>query len=290
VTYRDPVTSEEKAIHARGLPRKEIQKLQRSRYGAAPSPMKAADLRFLDEGKIAVVKIHGFGGMVGFRSLRKFIDQAFQEIHDQDSKALIIDVRDNDGGAHDVAEQVFSYLADKPFLYYRDLVLNSLTFSFLPYAKPSTPIPADAVAKWPDGKFHHVTQANWGMQQPRQPHFGGKIYVLMNGGSFSSTCEFLSATRSYTKAIFIGEESGGSYSGNTSGMKYDITLPNSKLILRVPTVGYYMAAVKDHLDLDRGILPDYPIQQSIQDLLGSEDREMKKALDLARKDNSESSR
>jgi hypothetical protein len=111
----------------------------------------------------------------------------------------------------------------------------------------------------------------------------------MNGGSFSSTCEFLSATRSYTKAIFIGEESGGSYSGNTSGMKYDITLPNSKLILRVPTVGYYMA-VKEHLDLDRGILPDYPIQQSIEDLLGSEDREMKQALDLARKDNSESSR
>jgi hypothetical protein len=281
-TYRQDAGGAEKTARVIGLSREKIQDRLRSRSALGPTPMHSADLDFLDEGKIAVLRIYGFGGFAGtLQPLGKFIDKAFEQILDKGSMSLIIDVRNNDGGAHELAEQLFAHLVDKPFLYYQDLVLNALTFSFLPYAKPSKPIPADAVRKGPDSKYHHITQANWGTQQPRAPHFAGQVYVFMNGGSFSSTCEFLAAVRSRKRAVFIGEESGGSYSGNTSGLKYDITLPSSKLVLRLPTVGYYMA-INSHQPLDRGVLPDHAVRYSIEELLEGVDKEMQLALDLAR--------
>jgi C-terminal processing protease CtpA/Prc len=213
--------------------------------------------------------------------LGKFIDRAFQRIQDRGARALVIDVRDNDGGSHELAERLFSHLADGPFRYYRDLVLNDISFSFLPHASPSTPVPADAVKRGPDGKYHHVTQANWGTQRPTPPRFGGKVYVLMNGGSFSCTCEFLAAARCRTKAVLIGEESGGAFGGNTSGLKYDVRLPNSKHVLRLPVVAYQME-VDGRQPAGRGVLPDHAARPSIEDLLGGTDGAMELALRMAR--------
>ena len=48
-----------------------------------------------------------------------------------------------------------------------------------------------------------------GLKSPREPGFGGALFLLMNGGSFSTSTEFLAAIRSHRPATFIGEESSG---------------------------------------------------------------------------------
>lgn len=52
-----------------------------------------------------------------------------------------------------------------------------------------------------------------GIQQPSEPHSSGKVLVLMNGGSFSTTCEFRSNLPYRKRATFVGEEAGGGYYG-----------------------------------------------------------------------------
>jgi hypothetical protein len=61
-----------------------------------------------------------------------------------------------------------------------------------------------------------------------------------------------------------------------------VTLPHSKLNVRVPLVAYYMA-VSGYRDAARGVIPDYPVHYSIEELLEGTDKEMAVALELARK-------
>jgi hypothetical protein len=82
------------------------------------------------------------------------------------------------------------YPADAPFHYYDDLVAKALTFSFLSQTQQAQPLPADEFARGADGKYHWVKHL-LGLMQPRQPHFAGKVYLLINGGCFSACAEFV---------------------------------------------------------------------------------------------------
>ena len=121
-----------------------------------------------------------------------------------------------------------------------------------------------------------------GIQQPSKPTFAGKVLILINGGSCSTTAEFLSQTHYHKRAKFIGEESGGGYYGTTSGVVPALTLPNSKLIVYVPLVTYYLA-VNGYKAVAHGVLPDHPISYTIEELLAGKDKELALALELARK-------
>jgi hypothetical protein len=254
-------------------------------------PRSAASLKFLDQDKIAVLKINQFGGQVvgegegegqPKKTLHEFYKESFAAFKAKGTKTLILDLRNNGGGADELGRLLLSYLVEKPFKYYDDLVLNALEFSFLKDTNKGKPFPEDQVERQPNGKYRLVKHPNWGEQQPSQPTFTGKVLILINGRSFSTTSEFLSQAHFLKRATFIGEESGGGYYGNSSGAMPAVTLPHSKLVVRVPLLTYYMA-VSGYKDAARGVIPDYPVQYSIAELLEGTDKELALALELARK-------
>jgi C-terminal processing protease CtpA/Prc len=199
------------------------------------------------------------------------------------TKTLILDLRNNGGGADELGKLLLSYLLDKPFKYYDDLVINAREFSFQKYTNLPKSLPADALERQPNGKYRFVKHPNWGLQQPSKPAFAGKVFILINGGSFSTTAEFLSQAHFHKRATFIGEESGGGYYGNTSGVVARLTLPHTKAVVYVPLMTYYMA-VKGYKAAAHGVLPDHPIRYTIEELLEGKDKELALALELARKD------
>jgi C-terminal processing protease CtpA/Prc len=101
----------------------------------------------------------------------------------------------------------------------------------------------------------------------------------MNGGSFSTTCEFLSTLHNHGGATFVGEETGGAYYGNTSGADVGLLLPHSKLALPVPLVAYYMA-IDGNAQAAHGIRPNYPVESTIDDILAGRDQALDTALRL----------
>ena len=105
-------------------------------------------------------------------------------------------------------------------------MINARQFTFQKYTDNPEPLPANLLEVQPDGKYRMVKHPNWGMQQPSKPTFHGKVLILINGGSFSTTSEFLSHAHFHKRATFIGEESGGGYYGNTSGPSLRLTLPH----------------------------------------------------------------
>ena len=282
VVYRTP----DGKRHTSDLASMTIPDREKAWEARHPKPLKTnADLKFLDDGKIAVLAIrHWYEYADDERKLTflNFLKDSFAQIQTNKSHSLIIDVRDNDGGLDAPGKELFAFLYDQPFYYDEKMIVNAREFDFFKYDPEAKPVRADIVEQQPDGKFLRVKHPNLGIQQPAQPHFGGKVFALMNGGSFSTSTEFLSTLHFYKRAVFIGEEPAGAYYGLTAGRFVNVELPSSKLMLRFGLVTYYQA-VSGYKHKDRGVLPDYPITYTILDLIARRDKDMDLALSLARK-------
>jgi len=195
----------------------------------------------------------GFLDQTG-ENFSNFLDSSFTDIRKKQIKKLLIDVRSNQGGNDGNGEMLYAYLTQKPFMYYAS---------------------QETVSE----KFPEKGHPNLGLQQPKNNSFNGSVYILMNGRSFSGVAEFSSIVKSNNRGVFIGEECGGGYYGNTSGDEAMVNLPNTGITVRIPMIKYTMAVKKLSHNMN-GILPDYPSYITISDIIEKTDGQMKYALSI----------
>jgi hypothetical protein len=285
IIYKSPDNNELKKIEVKGLRRKELTSIFEARYPDAAQNTLPIELEY--RGDIAILTIRTFAGGAYQRakiSYPGFMKKSFREFEEKNIKTLVIDLRNNGGGSDLFGKILFAYLTDRQFTYYKHLRVKKKEFSFLDY----TDVPPEE-RKLPDNRFKEnesgtydlLGHPNLGIQNPIKPTFKGKVYVLINGASFSASGECTSLIHFYKKAKFIGEECGAGYYGNTSGFMPRLTLPNTRIQVRIPLVKYSMA-VSGYAP-DRGIIPDYPISPTMKDILNGKDTEMDFVLKLIKK-------
>lgn len=287
LVLKGPGSSKPETVQVAGRKHEELLKLSKMLHPQDQASKDFADLKFLDDGKIAYMTYSAFGTNVD--EGQAFMKRAFESIQSKGSRALILDVRENAGGEDELGELLFSYFVATPFRYYDDIIVNKWQGSFPFTAKYTDPhrdlnIPEGVAELRPDGRSHITVTSEplLGLQQPSKPTFSGRLYVLINGGSFSTTAEFLSVLDSHHRATFIGEESGGGYYGNTSGSAARIVLPNTRMVLYIPVMDGYVAVSGSH-DAAHGVIPDFLVKHTITDLEAGVDLDFELALDLARK-------
>ena len=116
---------------------------------------------------------------------------------------------------------------------------------------------------------------------PNQNGFKGKLYVLINGGSFSASCILSSNLKGTKRAVFVGEETGGDYNGCVAGWAPEIKLPNSRLNLRLPLL---IIQPKQKTNIEgHGIFPNVEIEPSLTDKINNIDPELNWVLDDIKK-------
>jgi len=103
-------------------------------------------------------------------------------------------------------------------------------------------------------------------------HYDGKIYVLINGGSFSASCILASSLKSNPNVTFVGEETGGAFNGTVAGIMPVVDLPNSKIPLRLGLMD--IKTINQTEVKGRGIFPDIEIIPTIKDKIKNNDLEM----------------
>ncbi|MBO0862660.1 MAG: hypothetical protein J2P21_30000 [Chloracidobacterium sp.] len=235
-------------------------------------------LRFLKDPEIAQIRIRGFGG----RDYPQWMEDTFKTLREKGTTVLILDLRDNGGGDDMYGAMLVSYLTDKPFRYFDHINIKTITPSFKEHSiwrvenearlrEGATPNPA--------GGFQVNAKGHPGVaeQPPGKYPFMGKVFVLIDGGTFSTAADFCAVTHHLKRATFIGEETGGAYYGNNSGVQPVLTLPNSKVRVRLPMYEYWNA-VPGYDGKRRGTIPDHVVETKSANLLRGVDGQLELAL------------
>jgi len=283
--YKSPLDSTDKGILVAGLDVDEMKRIIEERYPAAEKTHPPIELGY--KGNVAVLTIRTFADgpyrLAGL-SFPAFLKRTMEELSEKEIEHLIIDLRDNGGGADMNGKLLFSYLIDRPYMYYKYLEVSRNELSFLEHSDSPdlNRMLKSRTEKNERGKHNLLLHPNLGEQKPMQPIFDGQVYVLINGGSFSASGETTSLMHFYKRAVFIGEECGAGYYGNTSGIMPTLTLPQTRIRIRIPMVRYVMD-VSGYDHPDRGIIPDFPFSRKIGDLLNGSDTELEFVLDLINK-------
>lgn len=286
IVYRMPRNPTPKTISVKGLRSGSLDRLFRERYPQAQRSDPPMELQYREGAAVLTIRTFSDGP---FRSIGTNypveLRKVFTELDEKKIERLIVDLRGNGGGADMNGRLLVSYLLDKPFRYYTHLEMNRNSFSFLEHTdSPALNETLDRrLRKNDQGTYDAVAHPNLGVMKSMQPGFRGRVLVLIDGRSFSASGECTSILHFHSRADFVGEECGAGYYGNTSGIMPEVTLPNTRLRLRLPLVRYHMA-VSGYGDRNRGIIPDYPFSRSISDLLEDRDTELEYALDLIRKE------
>ncbi len=254
--------------------------------GDAPSS-KPLRLDYLPDRGAARLRIATFNAdEIGeaHQDLPAFLAEAFADLRERDIQDLILDLRGNDGGRDAFGSLLCSYLLSVPFRYYDRLELASDHYSFLEFTNMDSAALAGLFAglvRSESGELRRPesAHANLALQEPRPRPYRGRVWVLVNGASFSTTAELCSILHHHRRAQFIGEEIGGAYGGNTSGSFLILTLPASRIRIAVPLVSYVLAVPAEDR-IPRGVRPDCAVQPTIDDVLRSVDRELETTLDL----------
>ena len=235
-------------------------------------------LTFTLDSAIARLRIRGFNGA----RFTSEIDSVLNIVREKGTKALILDLRGNGGGVDEYGAFLVSRFVKQPFRYFDRIHLTSISPSFATW-KPSTfdeirngtePDPAGGYLVKP------VLHSGIVEQKPAENPFTGELFVLTDGSTFSTSADVTATLHNMKRATFIGEETGGGYEGNTSGLNALVVLPSSRLELKIMMFDYYNA-VKPAVR-GRGTIPDYPVALRVDDLLAGVDTPMQRAEALAR--------
>lgn len=253
------------------------------------------ELRINDD-KTAYLAIHSFrhtyydhdgNETVAFEVFSSKIDSVFRQILHSNVKKLIIDIRHNGGGTEGYEDYVLSYLTDQVYNKYKYVETNALGYSFLEHTQYNT---AEEVASLERDLKKEFEQSQDGrylrrkgfmkVEPPKEITYKGELFVLISGKTYSGGSEFAGLLRDKTKALFIGEETGGGYYGQSSGYGLTLTLPNTQIRIRIPLFKFVTDFNAYDIPIGRGVIPDYKIQPTIEEYLSGTDAVKRFAMKL----------
>jgi hypothetical protein len=271
-------SKEVREITVPGIKGKDVGRILNERYPGAAERRPVYELSF--RGTTAVLTIRSFADDPEKGSLLypEFLKNAFLTLEEKKTPNLIIDLRGNGGGRDEYGKLLFAHVMDRPFLYYWTLETKKDRYDFFRFTNESAKDAEDLanpLKKNARGRFDVLGHPNSGLQKPEGPRFTGRVAILIDGLSFSTTGETTSLFHYHKKAVFFGEECGSGYYGNSSYMVM-ATLPNTRIQVRIPLVLNTLAV--DGYPKDRGIVPDFPISPTIADLLAGRDPVLERAL------------
>jgi C-terminal processing protease CtpA/Prc len=114
------------------------------------------------------------------------------------------------------------------------------------------------------------------VHQPYQNAFNGKVFVLVNEGSFSNSSIFSEAFKKYNRGKLIGTETGGC--STLSGGDGYFTCPNTRINLLKVT--HRMITTKTHIKNGQGVIPDLIIEPTLEQILNNDDIVLKRTIEI----------
>lgn len=232
------------------------------------------------------------------KKYKEFIGDFFNKY--ENKKQIIIDLRNNPGGDGRFAYYLLNYLIDEPYISHTrfDFKISQV---FVNYARQQglygkyweKKIPR--LLWWfPFYKFDLKNYYWWDKARkgnigeyvidhdaietpdPKIKKYKGKVYLLISNYTNSAAVVFSAIFKYYNLGTIIGRETGGRISFTSDSII--LQMPDSKLAVWVPTAILSLPGNNP----DRGVLPDVPVELSIQDQIAGidVDRDIEKLKEI----------
>lgn len=262
------------AIHVRSFPPIPLSPKDDSLF----TVYKRANMKFryLDQtNKTFLLKITAFSRKKEKKAYRKI----FRRLEKNKTENLIIDLRNNGGGSLANSYRLLSYLLTKnetqtlktaiknyPYRKYTsgNIWFRSMRFVFKIVGTKKT--------------INDTDNYIYTIKKSKKHHYDNKVFVLINGGSFSASCLVAAYLKMDKRAVFIGEETSGTMEGCNAGITPYYKLPNTKMKLRVPAFRVQHDVCAEITG--RGIIPEYKVTYTFNDILKRKDLELEKVKEL----------
>ena len=101
----------------------------------------------------------------------------------------------------------------------------------------------------------------------------GRLFVIVDGGTFSAAVSLAAAVERETHALFVGEPTGEG--PNSCGDPRRVTLPGSGLVVRISALDWQQS---DPRDRRPWIAPDLPVSLTFADVLAKRDPALERIL------------
>lgn len=202
-----------------------------------------------------------------------FYKQSFKEISKQKIQNLVIDLRANGGGKLSNGAYLLQYLARTSFVPTKRIYLTINDEKLRKISGDSLRLDEQfQLAADPEGKY--LVNNSEGIKELKsfsllEDRFKGKVFVLIDGGTVSAAGNFAALLREHTNAVFIGSETGG-YAGISNGIQ-QLNLMGSHTDVAINFPLTHSEINIDSRINKRGVVPDYKITASIEDIINGKD-------------------
>ena len=218
-----------------------------------------AEMQLKFYGPSAYLNPGGFSG--DLEAYKRFVDSAFAAIRTQNSRNLIVDLRNHPGGDDAFGDYLVSYLANKPFRWNSSFRLKTSALLKADARKRMDTTEAywQQVLSHEDGETYSYTFEEY-QPQPQDMRFTGKVYVLVNRQSHSQSAVTAAQIQDYGFGTIVGEETGEYPSLYASVFRYP--LPNTGVSVQV-SKGYIVRV--NGSTKEEGVIPDIFIKDHLLD-------------------------
>jgi len=199
---------------------------------------------------VGVLTINSFWG----EDFNKKFENIFKKV--LETKALIIDLRDNYGGSSQKAYYVLKHFSKKNYFYGSSWRTRQYRPAFISWGKEE---------EWYNQSAERIFKA-------KGKRYRKKIIVLISSRTFSAAEDFLVAFKQMNRGIIIGSPTGGS-----TGNPIEFDLPNGGGIKICSKEDTYKNGDKF---VGIGILPDIEVEETIKNFLEKKDVVMKRAIQI----------
>ncbi len=211
---------------------------------------------------------------------KKLLRKNFADMKKNGTQHLIVDFRANGGGLVQNISRITKYVAKEPFILSDSVIMYRKTLAKqYPWYTIFPPLFAKIFFKKLDSnRVVHVSNPNRKLKPHVRNHYDGKIYVLMDGGSYSATAFTIGLWKDMNLATFVGTQPGGANWGSFAGQWKNLKLKKSGLGVRVPLYKI-VHSQKNKVTSTFTVEPDFFVGTSFDDFLIRKDSQLSFVLD-----------
>ena len=238
------------------------------------------------EDKVGLLTLNSFG-LTGWKAMtidyKQFLADAFEELANKDIQHLVIDIRENNGGNDEMAEELSTYLSETAPDWAREGRTRYKDFpeSLKPHVQTWGDNPwyfslNPKEKKNPEG--YYIFKENFSGQKKKSNKalFEGEVFLLTSAANTSLAFYTALGFRKNKVGKIVGQETGGNLNDINGGQILFLRLPNSQIEIDFPVMGGFTLSPQPN----KGVIPDIETQYTWEDIAKGRDVEVEKIMQL----------